>query len=240
VSRNNREAALKVNERDPDLSTGARYLLLFTGDLVGAGRKLEAGCDWLADKLGTSDSAVRRWRSELVEAGYLVPDRLVRGGQRSNTYQLNLTPREPNNPPDTKGTTLHPRRVTASTTLQQPSANPPNTEGVTLREPSGYGGEPEPNLTRTPTGDGGGGLQVAIAEAERDKKNGADIDPNKVGRWRYRQDPTKYDARAAHLEAHQDCDRCHGSGDVEEYAMGAGMVRYDCPGPAKVPEEEPA
>jgi hypothetical protein len=197
VSRDNREAALKVNQADPDLSTGARYLLLFTGDLVGDGRKLEAGCDWLAVKLGASDSAVRRWREELVEAGYLVPDRLVRGGQRANTYHLNLTPRQPTNPPDMEGTTLYQRRVTASTTLQQPSANPPDTDPVTLREPSKYGGEPEPKETGTPTGP-----QLALAKAEADKANGVLIDgepiryPKALGMKRYREEPGYWDDQA--------------------------------------------
>ena len=52
---------MRVNQRDPDPIRRARKHLLFdVGDLVGDGRKLEAGVDSLADRIGSPPTSVRR------------------------------------------------------------------------------------------------------------------------------------------------------------------------------------
>lgn len=112
----NREAAWLAIKRDPDLGTGAAFLLVYVGDLVSDDEgTLTAGCDYLASETGRSVSSVRRWRSELVSAGYLLPLFEGAGGDKANAYRLN-TPPPVDGYPSARG------RVTPPRPLQDPSA----------------------------------------------------------------------------------------------------------------------
>ena len=68
----------------------------------------------------------------------------------------------------------------------------------------------------------------ALAEVRRRQSNGKQID-NPSGYARTIASDPDFIAETERVLSHRDCPRCGGEGMVEEYATGAGMVRFPCP-----------
>lgn len=71
------------------------------------------------------------------------------------------------------------------------------------------------------------GLVAAIEEAKNDPK----VDnPEGAGRWRYENNPAKYNELVQRLADHAGCSQCDGSGEITHYPQSGGTTKGPCPG----------
>jgi hypothetical protein len=187
---------------DPTLKPGARLLLLFAGDLVSDDHNLlDVGCDWLGIELGTPRATVQRWRSELVDAGYLIPERLnLKGGRESNTYRLSF-PTAHLRAVDNRSSTGGSRSLVGG----QPLTN----RSQTAHKPPAGGREPEPEpkpITPRPLNvTDAEALAAAVEEAKRDPEVRS---AKAVGASRFKDDPERYRDLVRSTRARRQLEEC--------------------------------